>query len=362
VNYNISPETLFCSCCESLHRIVPQLGYPICIKKPGLLPQVLQPILHRRFLFKARSKNRLYHHRQYDQLQKTWKWVLIVCFGYTGYRNARYGRIECHESITAYSRDLLIKAAEVVEDAGYKVLHGIVDSLWIYPKKPSVKLVNLTRLISQITGVRMELEALYHWIVFLPSKTTGTGALNRYYGLFDNGKLKMRGIELRQHNTPIFFKHVQQQILQVFQHATTADRFHKLIPTALDVLYDAACRLCRRQVDPKELVFTTRVSKPLDSYKVKTVVSAALIQLHECNIHPKPGQIVQYLVRDHHAADASDRVCIKELLSTNTMFDLDFYIRYLSQCGETLLLPFSYSKGDLEQILLERIGQGGVYR
>jgi DNA polymerase elongation subunit (family B) len=357
VKYNISPETLFCSCCAPSNQKVPQLGYPICTKKTGLLPRVLQPILQRRFLFKARSKNARYDIKRYEQLQKTWKWVLIVCFGYTGYRNARYGRIECHESITAYSRDLLLKATAVVENEGYQVLHGIVDSLWIHPKKPHVKPVHLARMISQKTGVHMELKGQYRWIVFLPCKATGVGALNRYYGLFDSGVLKMRGIELRQHNTPIFFKEVQKRILEVFGHATTREDFRKLIPSALHVLCDAAHTLWDGRVDPLDLVFTTRISKPLDTYKVNTFTVAALKQLHKFNIHPKPGQLVQYLIQNHQTTTDVDRVCIKDLLTKDTSFDLDFYIRYLAQCGETLLHPFDYVKDDLERLFHETICQ-----
>ena len=355
VNHNISPETLFCPCCHHTHPLVPQLGYWICTKQTGLLPRVLQPILHRRFLFKARAKNKRYEQKRYEQLQKTWKWVLIVCFGYTGYRNARYGRIECHESITAYSRDLLLKATEVVEHAGYQVLHGIVDSLWIQAKNPQVRPVRLARLIGQRTGVRVELEGQYHWIVFLPCKETGLGALNRYYGLFTTGILKTRGVELRQHNTPAFFKDVQQQVLAVFQQAPDKETFHHLIPKALTVLSDAACILAYQQVDPFDLVFTIRISKPLASYKVNTFATAALRQLARFDVHLKPGQIVQYLVSDEKTHIPTDRVCIKELLSSNTPIDRSFYFRYLAQCGETLLLPFGYWKSDLEQILFSRI-------
>jgi DNA polymerase elongation subunit (family B) len=128
VVHNISPETMLCSCCPGSAIRVPQLGYHICEKQKGLLPEVLEPILQRRFCFKARAKNPQYDHAVYMELQKAWKWVLVVCFGYTGYRNARYGRIECHESITAFSRDILLTASEVAQQAGYEVLHGIVDS------------------------------------------------------------------------------------------------------------------------------------------------------------------------------------------------------------------------------------------
>ena len=89
VVHNISPETMLCPCCPDSTKRVPQLGYHICRKQKGLLPEVLEPILRRRFCFKARAKNIQYDPATYKELQKAWKWVLVVCFGYTGYRNAR---------------------------------------------------------------------------------------------------------------------------------------------------------------------------------------------------------------------------------------------------------------------------------
>jgi DNA polymerase-2 len=34
---------------------------------------------------------------------------------------------------------------------------------------------------------------------------------NRYFGVFQSGEIKVRGIELRRHDTPDFIKELQQQ-------------------------------------------------------------------------------------------------------------------------------------------------------
>lgn len=349
--YNISPETVLCPCCPHSSYHVPQLGYHICMKQKGLLPEVLQPILDRRFLFKARSRNSCYDQQRYAQLQQTWKWVLIVCFGYTGYKNARYGRIECHESITAASREILISAMHLSEQQGYEVLHGIVDSLWIKPKKPLVTPLQLARMIGQKTRVRIEVEGTYHWIVFLPNKGTGVGALNRYYGVFDDDTIKTRGIEARQHNTPSYFKNVQQQILRMFSQTKTIPSFQEHIPHAIKILTDAGKKIYTHAVSPEDLVFTTRVSKQVSSYKVNTVVKAALQQLNQCNVQVQPGQLIRYVVQHNHAKHPFEKVCIQELITHDTPIDVWFYLRFLAQCGETLLSPFGYTKEMLETLL-----------
>jgi DNA polymerase-2 len=53
--------------------------------------------------------------RQYKERQEILKWLLITSFGYQGYRNARFGRIESHETICAYGRELLLRAKELAE-------------------------------------------------------------------------------------------------------------------------------------------------------------------------------------------------------------------------------------------------------
>jgi DNA polymerase II len=59
------------------------------------------------------------------------KWLLVVCFGYLGYKNARFGKIESHEAVTAMSRELMLQAKEVAEDMGFTVLHMYVDCLFV---------------------------------------------------------------------------------------------------------------------------------------------------------------------------------------------------------------------------------------
>jgi DNA polymerase-2 len=55
----------------------------------------------------------------------------------------------------------------------------------------------------------LELEGIYRWIVFLPPKARSTGALNRYYGLFEDGTMKIRGLELRRSDTSQLIRNAQ---------------------------------------------------------------------------------------------------------------------------------------------------------
>ena len=354
LKYNISPETMLCSCCRTVpYYIVPQLGYHTCSRQRGLLPEVLEPILTRRFCYKARSRNKKYDRELFKELQQAWKWVLLVCFGYTGYRNARYGRIECYESITAFSRDIILSAVEVVQNSGYEVIHGIIDSLWVKPKNDCVKPNSLSRMISNQTGIRIDVEGHYKWIVFLPSKITGVGALNRYYGLFDNGEIKVRGVELRQKNSPKFLKNMQNDMLIVFSKATNAKEFLDMIPETVEVIKKYAIKVINLEVEHKDLLIKTCVSRDISEYKVDTLVKSALFQLRSLGVQPEPGQSVRYVVCDERSRKPKERVCIEEIIDSCKKVDVDFYLRQIAQYAESILVPFGFTLEKIFDMLIK---------
>lgn len=344
LRFNISPETMLCDCCKHFPKItVPQLGYHICSNHLGLLPEVLKLVLYRRFCYKARSKNKKYDAELYKELQQAWKWVLLVCFGYTGYRNARYGRIECYESITAFSRDILLSAIEIVEKAGYSVLHGIIDSLWVKPKPGCVNPNRLSRMISDNTGVKIDVEGHYKWIVFLPSKINDVGTLNRYYGLFDNGEIKVRGVELRQKNSPVFLKNMQKEIIDVFSKANTKQEFLGLIPESIEVIKEYGKKIINHEFNQEDLVIKTCVSRDISEYRVNTLAKSAMIQLRKAGVEPEPGQSVRYVVCNEKTRNPWKRVCIAEYLENNDTIDVDFYLRQIAQYAESILIPFGFT-------------------
>ncbi|MDA2917476.1 DNA polymerase, partial [Nitrospinae bacterium AH_259_B05_G02_I21] len=112
--YNVSPETVGCACCTNL---VPEIGCSICQKREGLVSKTLRPILDKRARYKELMKKaRSQEEREvYDSRQSALKWMLVTCFGYLGYKNARFGKIEAHEAVTAYGREKLLQAKEVAE-------------------------------------------------------------------------------------------------------------------------------------------------------------------------------------------------------------------------------------------------------
>ncbi len=113
---------------------MPELGTPVCRHRRGLVPETLAPLLEKRRRYKALVRALPEHDPRRQAFQRRYsahKWLLVTCFGYLGYKNARFGRIEAHEAVTAYGREVLLRAKEIVEERGFRVLHLYVDGLWI---------------------------------------------------------------------------------------------------------------------------------------------------------------------------------------------------------------------------------------
>jgi len=123
----------------------------------------LRPILALREQLKARAREVGGEAAiPYRERQTALKWMLVTCFGYLGYKNARFGKIEAHEAVTAHGRDKLLTAKEISEAAGFRVLHGLTDCLWL--EKPGLNESELEELclkISAATGVKLALEGVY---------------------------------------------------------------------------------------------------------------------------------------------------------------------------------------------------------
>jgi DNA polymerase-2 len=215
--HNISPETINCPCCSN-HK-VPELRYTICEKRKGIVPATLKPVLEKRAYYKMRRKNAptLAEYRKYDRRQNALKWMLVTCFGYLGYKNARFGRIEAHESVNAYSREALLTAKELAEADGFHLVHAIIDCIWL--KKPGATREEYHGLCSKIkeaVGVAVSFEGMYTWLLFPSSKTDpGIPTSGKYAGWYEHGEMKTRGIEVRRKDTPWFIKIMQTRLLEL---------------------------------------------------------------------------------------------------------------------------------------------------
>jgi DNA polymerase-2 len=76
--------------------------------------------------------------------------------------------------------------------------------------------LELKESIEKETGFTLTFEGIHKWIVFVHSKQNNILPVpNRYFGVYEDGTLKVRGIEARRHDTPVFFCKFQQEVLGI---------------------------------------------------------------------------------------------------------------------------------------------------
>lgn len=337
VKFNLSPETVLKECPLCGSPAVPEIGYPVCRCRPGLVPLTLKPIIERRLALKDRAhslpngtKRDIYQHRQ-----KALKWLLVTCFGYLGYKNARFGRIEAHEATTAYGREMLLRAKEVAELHGYRFLHALTDSLWVQKSGATMaEHKKLAEEIGQAAGMRIEIEGVYRWLVFLPSRQNAQlSVANRYYGLFETGELKVRGIEMRRHDTVAFVRDAQQEMLAFLSGAGNATEYKKLIDDVLALARAQLACLRRGDIDPGSLIVSANLSHAPSEYRANLPISIAARELEARGIHLSPGERIDYVLTTGGGA----RPC--DMWSAADRYDYKRYEELYVRMLETLCAP-----------------------
>jgi DNA polymerase elongation subunit (family B) len=266
-----------------------------------------------------------------------------------GFKNARFGKIDAHIATCAFAREVLKKATAIAEAQGFKLVHGIVDSMWLQKKDATdSEYQELRKQIEQKLHLPISFEGRYKWIVFLNSRVDPRiPVLNRYYGVFSNGKLKVRGIDLRRHDTAEIIRKCQSDMLSVLSQANNSHEFRTLIPKALAVMKHYVLLLRTGTVPTGQLIITKRVSKAPEEYS--NLVEQAIAATHLVNeggsIHA--GQTVNYVITHNKSRISQNRSLPAEFVDGSTHYDSERYVELLLSSATNLLLPF---QADIEAL------------
>ena len=339
---NISAETVRCPCCPDSKNRVPELGWNVCEKRDGIVPLAIKIIVEKRLRYKElKAKSKGADYDRYNARQAALKWLGVTTFGYLGFNNAKFGRIDAHIAVCAWDRKILVDTARIAERKGFEVLHGIVDSLWAQKVGAGEgDYLDLKAEIERETGFCMSFEGIYKWVAFLPSKVNpALPVLNRYFGVYRTGELKVRGIEARRHDTPLAFAKCQMEILRVLAEADSVAEAKSKIPKCVQIFLKHADALARHQIPASELAFSTNLSKAPEEYTTMTVQHAAVKQLVGEGATLHAGEGVRYVITDYKGRD-SKRAVPLDMVKDETKYDAERYIRLLAETCSSVLEPF----------------------
>ena len=393
---NISTETLNCPCCQPkkspdtshfvpLHPVdaerafterhtkrhfgaglfpiaslnalpVPGLASHTCGQIHGFLGRIVAPLIERRRQLKLQI---LTKGDRFDQQQNALKWLLVTCFGYTGYKNARFGRIEAHEAICAWARDILLETIAMAEEDGWEVLHAIVDCVWIQDRRQRtaeqrrIDAHAFAQRVTERVGIPLEFEDMYRFIGFVPSRVHGAGSLTKYWAFGEHG-LKVRGIEQRQHSTCVWVANMQQTALHMLvEHSNDIDGVPGLTAqkAVVSLLQQQIQRLERNEVGLVELVVARRVTRDLDDFHVATLTHAALLRGRLHGVTIPPGGKVRFAILASTGMVQHERVILLEELDQEQHLskrpDVDHYRALAIRAIWAIVAPFGWDEEEV---------------
>ena len=312
------------------------------------------------------------------------KWLLVCCFGYTGYKNARFGKIEAHEAINALAREKLLVAKEAAEQRGFRVLHALVDSIYVqknggwglgagdwdrnskletrnsadasrvsnfefrfspFPQPPApnpqplvparADYERLAAEIEQITGLPLALEAVYRFAVFLPSRQSAEIPVpNRFFCVSEEGELKVRGLECRRHDTPPYVTRMQREVLGILSEARDFSTYCEKLHEAREVYERYQERLRDGSVAAEELVIRKRLTQAPARYQKNSSTAIAARQLDRAGVKLRPGENIEFIITDADSALIDDRVRAWTLWEGWRGYDVAAYAKALEKAFE----------------------------
>ena len=338
--FNISPETVNCPCCPDAPRI-PELGYRVCQQRRGITSRVVERLIAKRIELKKLQKTAAPASAQRFKLQRdSLKWLLVCCFGYTGYKNARFGKIEAHEAINAVARETLLVAKELAESRGFELIHALVDSLYVWREGATHEdFEQLAHEIEERTRLPLAIESVYRYVVFLPSKQyQGVPVPNRFFAVGEDREVKIRGLECRRHDTPPLLNRMQHEVLSILAEAQNYESYVQKLDSARMVLASYEERLASGKVEIKDLVVSKRITREPRDYQKAGVTAIAAQQLFGSGVKLRPGQNIEYIITDSESTVPNDRVRAFALWEGWFGYDRKKYAAMLREAFEPFVL------------------------
>ena len=186
------------------------------------------------------------------------------------------------------------------------------------------------------TKIPITLDGIYRWVCFLPSKRDKRIPVpNRYFGVFQSGEVKYRGIAARRRDTPYWVKKLQLQVLDCLSQARTLEEVDLYIPKAQGLIQKAWQDLRNRRIPLEELVITQSLSREVERYKTPSPAARAAGQLLAMGKTVAPGQFMRFVF-----VRGKERVRAWELGVDPRTVDVEMYRLLMERATDEMMSMF----------------------
>ncbi len=310
IAFNISPDTYVSGDCDNCN-IAPEVGHKFKKKPAGFFKKILENLIRKRREIKEAMKKLDRNSVEYklmDIRQQTLKILTNSVYGYTGWSGARWYCRECAEATTAWGRFFIKKAVEIAKNMGFDVLYGDTDSLFVKKEFVSEKdIEDLIERISKEMPINIEIDEKYDAIFFVEKK--------RYAGITSDGRLIVKGLEVRRGDWCELAKEVQKEVIEIILREKNPKKALKHVKEVISGIKSGRYPLS------KFVIYKGLTKKPSKYESMQAHVKAAL-KAKEMGIVYPLGSKVGYVVVEG-AGNIGDRAYPVDLIES---FDGEFVV------------------------------------
>jgi DNA polymerase-2 len=163
--------------------------------------------------------------------------------------------------------------------------------------------------------------------------------------------MKLRGIDLRRHDTAGMVRDCQKEILALLSQASNSAEFRDLIPSALEVARKYVRLIRAGRAHAERLVLEKRLSKSPNEYRNLGHQVVAAQRLGKEGRYVHAGQNIRYIVTCDSASIQGNLALPAELFESSIGYDADAYVRLLTASVENLIAPIGYDRNQVEKAL-----------
>ena len=189
-------------------------------------------------------------------------------------------------------------------------------------------------------SMELEYEGFYRRGFFVSKKR---------YAVIEDGEIIAKGLELVRRDWAPIVKNTQKAVLMAILEEGNSDK-------AISEVKKVLKKIRNGEVDKKEMIIHTQITKPLDQYKQVGPHVVAARKIEERGIKVTRGTIIQYIIVKGKGS-ISQRAVPYEY-SEGYTYDKDYYIHnQLIPAIERIMYSFGYTKKDLEDMARGEVQQ-----
>ena len=189
-------------------------------------------------------------------------------------------------------------------------------------------------------SMELEYEGFYRRGFFVSKKR---------YAVIEDGEIIAKGLELVRRDWAPIVKNTQEAVLMAILKEGDSNK-------AIGEVKKVMKRIRKGEVDKKELIIHTQITKPLNQYKQVGPHVVAAQRIEEHGVKVSRGTIIQYIIVKGKGS-ISQRAVPYEY-SERYDYDKDYYINnQLIPAVERIMYSFGYSKKDLQDMAVGEVQQ-----